>query len=215
MTHVAWVPDDDPQRDWGIAARLAAASVDARCSVEGATGVLVTNTMDHLGVEALDQFERRHTRTSRRAGRHRIGSGLGPVLSYVPQERELEFAMHLARSSSLAVVETVSLPLLWWASWFEAWDLVRESQTPPLPEAVRDAVERLAFYGNSGFGDDFGRKRAESILSGLDDSARQNGVLLPGAVIAAGVSARGAGNLLRLMENLHFIVGADSQWSPT
>lgn len=201
MSHLAWVPDDDPQRDWGVAAQLAAAWVDARCAVEGATGVLVTNTMDHLGVEPLDDFERRHTRTSRRAGRRRVGNGLGPVLSYIPHERELEFAMHLARGSSLAVVETVSFPLLGWASWFEAWDLVRDARTPPLPEPVREAVERLAFYGNNGFGDDFGRKRAESILSGLDDSAPKKGLLLPGAAIAAGVSARGAENLVCAMEN--------------
>ena len=148
LLSVAWVPDDDPTRDWDIAARLAAAWVDDRCQHEGATGVLVTNTMDYLGVPALDAFASRHVRTSPRVTRQRVGSGVGPVLSYVPHEKELETAMNLARGSSLGVVETVSFRLLGWASWFEAWDLVRQEPTPPLPESVRESVEGLAFYGN-------------------------------------------------------------------
>lgn len=153
LLSVAWVPDDDPSRDWEIAARLAAARVDDRCQHERATGVLVTNTMDYLGVPALDVFAARHVRASPRAARQRAGTGGGPVLLYVPHEKELEVAMNFARHSSLGVVETVSFPLLGWASWFEAWDLVRQEPTPPLPESVRECVERLAFYGNNGFGD--------------------------------------------------------------
>ena len=203
MSSVAWVPDDDPTRDWEVAARLATAWVNDCCQSEGAIGVLVTNTMDSLGVGALDDFASRHVRTSRRAGRQRVAAGARPVLSYVPLEKELEFAMNLARGSSLAVVETVSFPLRGWASWFGAWDLLRERPTPPLSESTRETVERLAFYGNNGFGDSFGKRRAMSILEQLDESARQASDQLPGAAIAAGVSSRGAENLRRLMDKVH------------
>lgn len=36
IVSVAWVPDDDPEPDWDIAAGLAAAWVDDRCRDEGA-----------------------------------------------------------------------------------------------------------------------------------------------------------------------------------
>ncbi len=206
LLSVAWVPDDDPTRDWEVAARLAAAWVDDRCQHEGATGVLLTNTMDYLGVPALDVFAARHVRTSPRPARQRAGTGVGPVLSYVPHEKELETAMNLARGSSLGVVETVSFPLLGWASWFEAWDLVRQEPTPPLPESVRECVERVAFYGNNGFGDQFGKRQAQSILERLDEPARKASALLPGALIAAGVSPRGIRNIRQLMARIHLSV---------
>ncbi len=206
LLSVAWVPDDDPTRDWEIAARLAAAWVDDRCQHEGAIGVLMTNTMDYLGVPTLDVFAARHVRTSPRAARQRAGTGVGPVLSYVPHEKELEMAMNLARGSSLAVVETASFPLLGWASWFEAWDLVREETTPPLPESVRECVERLAFYGNNGFGEQFGKRQAQSILERLDEPARKASALLPGSLIAAGVSPRGIRNIRQLMARINLSV---------
>jgi hypothetical protein len=195
VSSAAWVPDDDPERDWSIAAGLGVAWVDARCREEGASAVLVTNALNRLGVPELDDFERRHTRTSRRAGRARVGPGTGPVLSYVPYAEELEFAMDLARGSSLAVVETRSFPLAGWAARFEAWDLVRNAPTPPLPEAINEVVERLAFYGNNGFSDPFGKKMARSILTDLGGPTGQQRELLVGAVLAAGVSARGTTNL--------------------
>src|SRR3954454_25127317 len=111
VSQVAWVPDDDPERDWSVSAGLAVGWVDDRCEAEGASGVLVTPALNDLGVPELEDFERRHARTSRRAGRQRVGDGAGPVLSYVPDANDLEFAMRLARDSSLAVVETVSFPL--------------------------------------------------------------------------------------------------------
>lgn len=150
----------------------------------------------------LDDFERRHTRTSRRAARGRVGVGVGPVLSYVPHAEELEFAMGLARGSSIGVVETVSFPLSGWAAWLGAWNLVSDEQTPPLPENVKQAVDRLVFYGNNGFGDQFGKQQARSILSELREQGSLDADLLVGAVVAAGVSARGAKNLEGLMDKL-------------
>ncbi len=202
ISSVAWVPDDDPERDWSIAAGLATRWVDDRCTKEGASGVLVTNALNHLGVPELDDFVGRHTRTSRLAGQSRVGAGVGPVLSYVPFVDDLDFAMGLARGSSLAVVETVSFPASGWAAWFQALNLVTGVRTPPLAEPIKGAVDRLEFYGNNGFGDQFGKQQARSILSDLRNVETFDSDLLLGAVLAAGVSARGVKNLGRLIDKL-------------
>lgn len=202
LLRTAWVPDDDPERDWSVAAGLAAGWVEDRCREEGASGVLVTNTLDHLGVPELDNFERRHVRTSRLARRGRPGSGVGPVLSYVPHAKELEFAMSLARGSSLCVVETVSFPLTGWSARLGAMNLVTEETTSPLSDSVNEAVDRLKFHGNNGFGDDLGKRQAQSILADLRAAGSFDSGLILGAVLAAGVSARGVGNLSRLIDKL-------------
>lgn len=200
VQYVAWVPDDDPERDWDIAAGLAADWVEDRCRQEGAIGVLVTNALNSLGVPELDAFARRHAQTSRRAGRGGIGNG--PVLSYVPEAEDLEFATGLARGSSLAVVESVAFPLHGWAAWLEAWNLVTGEPTPALPANTRDVIDRLKFYGNNGFGDAFGKQQARSILTGPRGTGSPDRGLVLGAVLAAGVSARGIKNLDRLMDKL-------------
>jgi hypothetical protein len=107
--------------------------------------------------------------------------------------------MGLARGSSIAAVETTAFPLAGWAAYLGAWDLVAEERTAPLPESVRDAVDRLKFYGNNGFGDSFGKQQAGRILGDLVGSQREALQTLPGAVLGAGVSARGVANLRRLM----------------
>lgn len=136
LSRAAWVPDDDPQRPWATAASLAVEWAERRCVEEGADAVLVTNALGHLGPE-LEAFARRHTHTTRRAGRARVGPGGGPVLAYVPYADDLEFAMHLAHGSSLAVVETSAFPLAGWASRLDAWDLVNDGASPPLPDVRR------------------------------------------------------------------------------
>ncbi len=200
LLFTAWVPDDDPERDWSVAAGLAVDWVEERCRQEGASGVLVTNTLDSQGVPELDGFERRHVRTSRRAGRGRVGRGVGPVLSYVPHAEELEFAMRLARGSSLAVVETVSFPLIGWAARLGATNLITGETTSPPADPVNEAVDRLKFYGNNGFGDDFGKRQARTILADLRAVGSLDLAVIRGAVLAAGVSARGVKNLGQLME---------------
>jgi hypothetical protein len=67
-----------------------------------------------------------------------------------------------------------------------------------LPEVVREAVDRLAFHGNNGFADAFGKKVARSIL---DDVAAETSLdvdLILGAALASGVRPRGVENLKRL-----------------
>ncbi len=83
---------------------------------------------------------------------------------------------------------------------------MRQEPTPPLPESVRECVERLAFYGSNGFGDQLGKRQAQSILERLDEPGRKASALLPGALIAAGVSARGIRNIRQLMARIHLSV---------
>jgi len=196
LRSAAWVPDDDPERDWSLAAAWAAQWVEERCREEQASGVLVTNAMDFLGVPELEDFEQRHARASRRAGRTRVGSGVGPVLSYVPHAEDLQFAMTIARDSSLAVVETVSFPVSGWAAWLGALNLVTGTPTPALPDSLRTTVDRLVCCGTNGFSDPFGKKQARSILSQVRSEVELR--LLQGAMLAAGLSARAVTNLERL-----------------
>jgi hypothetical protein len=199
FVQVAWVPDDDPERAWSIAAGLAADWVEHRCSEEKASGVLVTHTVDETNVPELRDFTRRHAHTSRLASGDRLQPGVGPVLSYVPDEEDLYFAMQLARKSSIAVVEGTSFPLWGWASWFEAKNLVTGDIAPPLHDPIRGAVDRLKFHGNNNFGDPFGKQQARSILDKIPMEEQTSDVIL-GAVLAAGVRPKGVKNLQRLIE---------------
>lgn len=194
---VAWVPDDDPKRDWNVAAELAVDWVEERCKLEGASGILVTNALGDLGVPALEGFERRHSRVSRRS--RRLGHGSSPVLSYVPTYDDLEFAAGLAHGSSLAVVESVAYPLYGWAAWFGALNLVTGEPAPDLEKGVREAANRLRSYGKSAFADPFDKQRAWSIVNDLRAGGHLDRDLLLGAALAAGVPARGIKNLARLI----------------
>ena len=197
FTAVAWVPDDDPERDWDIAAGWAAEWVDARCQEVGTRGALATNSLDQHGVPALEWFGQRHLHTSR-LSKGNVPHGV-PVLSYVPEAENLHHAMNIARNSSIAVVEGGLFPLQGWAAWLEATDLSTNQQTPPLNDDVKEAVDRLQFNGNNNFGDPFGKQQAHSILDKLpmDDQTIQ---LILGGVLAAGVRPNGVKNLRRLIE---------------
>jgi len=202
VVDAAWVPDDDPERDWSIAFALAAEWVDDRCHKEGSSAVLVTNALGDFGMPEMRAFETRHTRTSRRAGNARRVRGVGPVLAYVPDADDLDFALGLARASSIAVVESVAFPVLGWASFLGAVNLVSDEPTPSLPDAVAHAVDRLKFYGNNGFGDSFGKSRAKAVLAELRATDDLDRDLLVSAVLGAGLSSRAAKALSRLVDKL-------------
>ena len=197
LESAAWVPDNDPTRSWDVAAGWAVDWVDARCQEMGSRGVLVTNTLDHLGITALERFVQRNARVSR-LSKSRVTHGV-PVLSYVPEAENLHHAMNIARNSSIAVVEGGLFPLRGWAAWLGATNLTTNMPTPPLNDEVREAVDRLEFNGNNNFGDPFGKQQAHSILNNvtLDDETAD---LILGAVLAAGVRPTGVKNLRRLIE---------------
>ena len=197
FTAVAWVPDDDPERGWDIAAGWAAEWVDARCQEAGTRGALTTNSLDHLGLPALDWFAQKHARTSRLS---KVSAPHGiPVLSYVPEAENLHHAMNIARNSAIAVVEGGLFPLQGWAAWLGATDLTTNEPTPPLSDDIRRTVERLEFNGNNNFGDPFGKQQAHSILNEVTPDDETVDLIL-GAVLAAGVRPKGVKNLKRLMD---------------
>ncbi|MGW0294749.1 hypothetical protein [Streptomyces tuirus] len=205
ILRAAWVPDDDPERDWEIAAALAVEWVRQECAEQGAIAVLVLNA---FGVEqqlpSLRRFAAEHAVTTPRASRHRVGRGTGPVLAYVPDERTLDFAADLARGSSLAVVESIhGFPLCGWARQLGAIDLTRpDGQTEPLGSELAEAIDRLDFYKNNGFGDKFGKHQAQRILQGLRGAGLLDRDIVLGALAAKGASDRAVRNLGKLIDAL-------------
>ena len=121
------------------------------------------------------------------------------MLSYVPTYQELQFAVGLAHDSSIAVVESIATPLRGWAAWLGALNLVTGEPTPALEERIGKAVDRLCSYGNNAFADPFENQRAWLILNDLRGGGHLDRDLLLGAMLAAGVSARGIKNLARLI----------------
>lgn len=205
ILRAAWVPDDDPERDWEIAADLAVAWVRQECAEQGAAGVLVLNA---FGVEqqipSLRRFAAEHTVTTPRASRDRVGRGKGPVLAYVPDEKTLDFAAGLARGSSLAIVESIhGFPLKGWARQLGAIDLTRPDEQPEqIDSELAEAIDRLDFYKNNGFGDQFGKQQAQRILQDLRGSGLLERDVVLGALAAKGASDRAVRNLGKLIDAL-------------
>ncbi|MFJ1827375.1 hypothetical protein [Streptomyces sp. NPDC088178] len=205
IERAAWVPDDDPECGWDVAAALAVKWVEAECRRDGSTGVLVLNAFGaDQTVDALRAFASRHICTTPRAGRNRVGRGIGPVLAYVPDARSLDFAMQLAHGSSIAVVESSHFPLGGWALELQAVNLWEPDRPVEDVDArTREAIDRLHFYANNGFGDQFGKKRATSIVRGLRDADLLDRGALIGALAARGVSDRAMKNLGQIIDRLH------------
>jgi hypothetical protein len=201
----AWVPDDDPERGWEIAADLAVAWIRQECAEQGAVGVLVLNALGvEEGIPSLRRFAAEHAVTTRRASHNRIGRGRGPVLAYVPDERSLDFAAGLARGSSLAIVESVhGFRLEGWARQLGAIDLTRPDEQPAqLDSELDEAINRLDFYKNNGFGDQFGKQQAQRILLDLRDAGLLERDVVLGALAARGASDRAVRNLGKLIDAL-------------
>jgi hypothetical protein len=167
ILRAAWVPDDDPERDWEIAADLAVV-------------------------------------TTPRASRDRVGRGKGPVLAYVPDEKALNFAAGLARGSSLAIVESIhGFPLKGWVRQLGAIDLTRSDEQPEqIDSELAEAIDRLDFYKNNGFGDQFGKQQAQRILQDLRGSGLLERDVVLGALAAKGASDRAVRNLGKLIDAL-------------
>lgn len=192
----AWAPEsiDLP---WDEAAELATAWLLTQCDADASKPFLVTNTLDqHDGVEVLEALASAYGHTSSRASRDRVPNGPLSVLAYVPYADDLVFAQRLACGHSLAVVEAYGFRVGGWAQYLGAWDLVAHAPTPR-DQAFVDLVDGLARNGNNAFGDTYGRERARSTLRRVDAVTRE---LLPGAVLAAGLSSRAARNLAALVE---------------
>jgi hypothetical protein len=145
----AWVPDDDPHRDWAAAANLAADWIWQRSEIEGVSPVLVTNAQEPrgFGIDALDEIARAGGRTTPQS---RSRPGPAPVLVYVPYEGSLQCAMDQARGFSLVAVETKRFSLAEWAAGAEAINLLTgKTSSSAIPDDVRDDLDSVMFDGGS------------------------------------------------------------------
>lgn len=201
----AWVPDDDPERDWEIAASLAVEWIEKQCAEQGASAVLVTNVVDTAwSVPSLANFAERHDHTTPQTRVTRVGCGAGPVLAYVPTPKSLFLAMTLARGSSLCAVEGIqTFPLAGWAREAGAINLLRPNKPPGQEDrSIVEAVQRLVFYGTHAYGTPLDRQQAERIVRGLRDEGLLDAEALPGAVAAHGISPRGVEKLRDLISRV-------------
>lgn len=198
----AWVPDDDPERPWEVAAELAADWIWEHSKIEGVTPLLVTNTFQNaVGIECLDEIASKGGQATPQ-GKQRFDRG--PVLAYVPDERTLRLALDLARGYSLAVVETVSFPLAEWAAGAEAVNLLDgNTSSSNLPDDIKaDLDHAVLFGGNNGW---TGQHEKQHALNHLVRHVRA-GRLAPeqaaSYVMAKGVSGKGAKRLRLLLEKV-------------
>ncbi len=193
---VAWVPTS-LDLDWDEASLLGASWTNERGAAEDACGLLITNGVsNHFGIEALDWFAGRHEATSRRS-RRRI-AGTGPVLSYVPEERDLDFAQRQARRSSICVIEGSLFPIAGWAAYLGATNLATGSPTEPLDDEMLELIEHLRFIGNNGFGDDYGKRDARRIRG----RATYETEILLSALMGAGCNDGAIRNLRKIIDAL-------------
>lgn len=205
MTHLraaAWVPDNDPERPWDVAADLAADWIWERSDIEGVKPLLVTNTFQNaVGIECLDTIARRGGQATPQ-GKQRFEKG--PVLAYVPDERTLKLALNLARGYSLAVVETVSFPLAEWAAGAGAVNLLNGTLSlSSLPDDVKaDLDHAMSFGGNNGWTGPHEKQHARSHLSRHVQAGHLAPEQAASYVMAQGVSGKGARRLRLLLENV-------------
>ncbi|MEW2161495.1 hypothetical protein AB0912_00610 [Streptomyces sp. NPDC007084] len=194
ILRAAWVPDDDPERDWEVGAELAVRWVEREAAEQSATAVLVLNAFGaEQSIPTLRRFAERHLVATPRSGRQRVGSGVGPVLACVPDAKTLEFATGLARGSSLAAVEGANLfPLHGWATQVQAIDLTHpEDEVEEVDERLTSALESLKFYGNNGYGPPFDRQQAARVLGDLRSAGLLDHDVVIGAMAARGISPSG------------------------
>lgn len=196
----AWVPDDDPERPWEVAADLAADWIWEHSRIEGVTPLLVTNTLQNaVGIECLDEIARRGGQATPQ-GKRRFDRG--PVLAYVPDERTLRLALDLARGHSLAAVETVSFPLAEWAAGAEAVNLLDGSTSSSnLPDDVKVDLDHAVFFGgNNGWTGQHEKQHARNHLVRHVQAGRLAPEQAAAYVMAKGVSGKGAKRLRLLLE---------------
>lgn len=197
----AWVPEDDPQRDWADAVAIAADWLWQRSQIEGVAPVLVTNTQKAggPGLGMLDEIARAGGHTTPRSRAHLDPA---PVLAYVPYAESLQCAMDQARGFSLVAVETRRFPLAEWTAGAGAINLLTHETSPSaIPDDVRDDLDSAVFYGgNNGWTgpdekDHARRHLIEHLLSG-----RLSAEQAASYVMSQGVSDRGAKRLRELLE---------------
>ncbi len=198
----AWVPDDDPERPWEVAADLAADWTWERSQVEGLTPLLVTNTFQNaVGVDCLEEIARKGGQSTPQ-GKQRFDRG--PVLAYVPDERALKLALNLTHGYLLTVVETVSFPLAEWAAGAGAINLLDGStSSSSIPDDVKADLDHAVFFGgNNGWTGQHEKQHARNHLERHVRAGRLAPEQAASYVMARGVSDKGAKRLRLLLEKV-------------
>jgi hypothetical protein len=198
----AWVPDDDPERPWDVAAQLAAVWIWERSETEGVAPLLVTNALKSgTFMPVLDEIARAGGHAAP-LGKDRFGPG--PVLAYVPDERSMKFALDLARGYSLAVVEGYSFPIGEWAAGAGAINLLTgKGSQSSIPNDVRKDLDHVVFFGgNNGWTGSHEKSNARTFLTEHVRSGRLAPDAAAGYVMAKGVSDHGAKRLKDLLAKL-------------
>jgi hypothetical protein len=197
----AWVPDDDPHRDWADAADLAAEWIWQRSEEEGVPPVLVTNTQRArgFGIDALDEIARTGGHTTPRSRTH---LDRAPVLVYVPYEQSLHCAMELARGFSLVAVETKGFSLAEWAAGAAAVNLLTdEKASSAIPDDARKDVDSAMSYGGrNGWTGPDEKAHAQRYLLDHMRAGRLSPDQAASYVMSQGASDRGAKRLRGLLE---------------
>ncbi|MFD7974061.1 hypothetical protein [Streptomyces clavifer] len=94
-------------------------------------------------------------------------------------------------------------PLEGWARQIGAIDLTRPNKQPEqLDSELTEAIDRLDFYKNNGFGDRFGKQQAQRILQDLRGAGLLERDVILGALAAKGASDRAVRNLGKLIDAL-------------
>jgi hypothetical protein len=197
----AWVPDDDPERPWDEAADLAVQWALARADELGVDPLLVTYSQHQwsAGADSIRWMAQRCGATTPRSK----GAVPGPhaVVAYVPDWQVMELAVHSARGGCLAVVESVSTPLAGWAMEAQALDLTTGQVTVDTRSArLMQDLEHISFVGNNGWGDQYGKRDAQRVISGLRTAHELDSDLVLGTMLARGHGHRGIERLEKLLE---------------
>lgn len=175
--------------------------VEAQAAEQGRAAVLVTNAFGGQTLDSpLARYVRGRTHFTPRSSRP--GFRGVPVLSWVPTREALDFAAGLARGSSLCVVESVAEPVGGWAAEAGATNLLTSAATPPLPPALAEQLDRLAFYGNNAYGDPFGKQMAQRVLEDLARDGLLDRDTVVGALAARHVSPRGQRQVERMVDRM-------------
>jgi hypothetical protein len=194
IRQAAWVPEDSEQ-DFDDAAALAARWIRARAAEKRVPAVLVTNVRDAASsVPALRGFE-----VTSPQSRSRPASG-GPVIAYVPSLESLVYAEELARNSCLVVIEGFNFSVRGWARERGALNLSTQREEAAVEDTRwSDALERLAFHKNNGYGDTLGKQTARRVVDNLRMAGPLQGDDLVSAMAARGASVRALKNLQKII----------------
>lgn len=199
-TAAAWVPYDDTIT-WPDAFALAATWGEAEAAARSSKLLVVTTQAAEVhGVPAIASYEKRGMRTTPRRGG--TDKPHGAVLAYAPTPEDLAFATRLAGQTALVAVEYPDFSLAGWARCLGATDLTTGTPAEPYGEEMLDTLRFLKQQSNNGFTRGFGRTMAEGALADLGASGALDPVELPGAALAAGITATAVRELTKMIAAL-------------